>query len=385
MFRNLFNFLVCIGLGVLLCVYVSGLGGLFIIILLSLSFLFSVVLVAVARKTVTASVELSADISAKGEQLEMEIHISKRTILPTSFIEITLEMTPNVTTQHLKKFKLVAARRYGDTVTVPIKTELCGAATVGIGEIKLVDYMGIVSYKVTGLDPDELSKTLRIMPEIRDAGVQAEIIKSTSESAAANEEEDEESDEAAIGLTGIAGYEHRRYEVGDPLKRINWKLSSKKDELMVRLDDKVLTATQDLIFDYPVNQYADRAYYENADRMIEAGLSMLSMLLRQGYETTYTYYLDGWNTLEIGDENGLMSLQEILASIRPMPLAARYEKLQGADSTSICFTVCMGYMTGELSIFSSSGCSLVVSDTSCIGKILPNVWRVNHDFEFTRL
>ena len=240
--------------------------------------------------------------------------------------------------------------------------------------------------KLPKLDASLTRDSFKIMPEIRDAGVQAEVLKSTSENAAANEEEDEESNEAAIGLTGLAGYEHRKYEVGDPLKRVNWKLSSKKDELMVRLDDKVLTATQDFILDYPIFAASDRTYYENADKIIEASLSMMSMLLMQGYQSSYTYYLDGWKTVEVGDEKSLLFLQEELAGIRPMPAQSRYEKISQADSSVICFSSCLGIMTQELSVFSQSkGCSLVVTEQSGIGKICTNVWRVSDDFEFISL
>lgn len=376
----------CIALAVLLCIYISGLGGLFIVILLCLAFICSAVLLIVTRKTVSVEAKLSSAIAGKGENVELEITVSKRTILPTSFVEITLDMTPNISTEHMRTFKLISARRTGDIVTVPLKTELCGEATVSLSSVRLLDYMGILSCKLKVADQSDLNVTLKIMPEIRDAGVQAEVLKSTSENAAANEDEEDESGEAAMGLTGVAGYEHRKYEIGDPLKRVNWKLSSKKDELMVRLDDKVLTATQDFILDYPIVQPVSKEYYINADKIIEASLSMMAMLLMQGYESSYTYYLDGWNTIEVGDEKSLLMLQEELAGMRPMPPEARFEKISQADSTVICFTVCMGTMTQELSIFSQSrGCSLVVTELSGVGKICGSMWKVNDDFEFVSM
>ena len=387
MFKNLLNFIVCLALAVLLSVYVSGIGGLFIIILLCLAFIFSVILMIVSKKTVNVEVALSTSISSKGEKMEMEIHISKTTILPTSFIQLSLVMTPNVSTQHMKQFKFISARRFGDVITIPLTTELCGAATVGIGEIKILDYMGIVSTELDVKDKEKLSEVVRIMPELRDTGMQAEIIKATSENFSYNDDEEEESNESAIGLTGVAGYEHRKYEVGDPLKRVNWKLSSKKDELMVRLDDKVVTATQDIVLDYPVNPTADRAYYENVDKIIEASLAMLSMLLRMGYESNYTYFENGtWQTVEVTDEGGLISLQEALAGIRPAPLASRNEIIENSDDHVICFCTCLLNMHGELSTYSlSKGCSLAVPEKSGIGKICPNVWKINDEFEFIRM
>lgn len=84
---------------------------------------------------------------------------------------------------------------------------------------------------------------IKIMPNIPDTGSQTELLKATSENASFDDNESE-SDENALGLTGVPGYDHRQYEIGDPLKRINWKLSSKRDELMVRLDEKVTASSQ---------------------------------------------------------------------------------------------------------------------------------------------
>lgn len=383
MLRNIANFALCIVLGVLLCVFVSGLGGLFILILLSLALLFSLVLLAVTRKTVNVSMQLSTRISNKDEDVELEITIAKSTFLPTCYLQFQLDLTANMSTEHMMNFKVISARRTGDIITIPLKAELCGEGTVMISEVKLVDYLGLTSVNIPGLDANTLRASVRIMPEIRDVGMQSEVLKSASENAASYEDDEEESNESAIGLTGVAGYEHRKYEIGDPLKRVNWKLSSKKDELMVRLDDKVLSTSQDIILDYPIMAYADREYFANADKMIEASLSLLSMLIMQGYQCNYTFYLDGWQTVEISDEKGLLYLQEELAGLRPTPTEARTESVTEADSTVICFTCCTTNMPQEISLFyRSKGCALVVTERSNIGKLCPNMWKVTDDFEF---
>lgn len=386
MFRNLANYALCIALAVLLCVFVSGLGGLFILILLVLTLIFSLVIIFVSKKTVSVSTKLSTEIANKGEDVELEITIAKSTFLPTSYIEITLDMTPNITTGHLKTFKVISARRTGDIITVPLKTEFCGEATVLLADVRLIDYLGIVNMKLAGADDVSMRAAVRIMPQIRDAGVQADVLKATSENAAAYEEDEEESNESAIGLTGVAGYEHRKYEIGDPLKRVNWKLSSKRDELMVRLDDKVLSSSQSFILDYPLVTVPDRAYYQNVDMIIEASLSLLSMLLMQGYESSYTYYLGGWQTVDINDEKGLLYLQEELAGIRPTPERERNEAVLEADSSVICFTCCTANMSQEIAAFyKSKGCSLVVTEQSGISKICTNMWKITEDLEFVAM
>ena len=162
MLRNLFNFVVCAALAVLLCIYVSGLGGLFIAILLLLAFGFSAMLLVVTRKTVSVGIQLSAAVSGKGENVDLDISVSKSTILPTSFVELTIEMTPNITTEHIRKFKVISARRGGDLITVPLKAELCGEATVRLCEVREFAVCPVEASAVNDNAPQRYSMTVHI-------------------------------------------------------------------------------------------------------------------------------------------------------------------------------------------------------------------------------
>ena len=147
-----------------------------------------------------------------------------------------------------------------------------------------------------------------------------------------------------------------------------------------------MSSSQSFILDYPLVNFADRAYYKNVDMVIEASLSLMSMLLMQGYESSYTYYLGGWQTVDVSDEKGLLYLQEELAGIRPTPQMQRNNVVLEADSSTICFTCCISNMPQEISAFyKSKGCSLVVTEQSGIGKIISNMWKITEDFEFVAM
>ena len=57
---------------------------------------------------------------------------------------------------------------------------------------------------------------------------------------------DEEAEEGSVS-GGFPGYEHRGYEPGDPLNRINYKLSAKKRTLMVRRDENTSAQSTDIV------------------------------------------------------------------------------------------------------------------------------------------
>ena len=382
--RNIFNFIVCLAIAVLLTIEISGTGGVFIIVLLLCSFFISAALLAVTYKTLQISVELSTRIVNKGESFDAQININKKTFLPTSFIEIEIGSTPNVSCEKTSKFKIISSKKDGDVFTLSMLAELCGNAEVFVKSVTLVDYLGIIRKKITF---DESVKNISIIPHIPQTGSQAEVLKSTSENMSFDDS-DEESDETALNSTGVPGFEHREYVTGDPLKRINWKLSSKKNVFMVRLDEKVTSSSQIFQLDYPECETPDRLYYENTDKIIESSLAMLAMLLNEGFESEFNFYLGSWQMVKVRDYKDIQYLQEQLAGIKPYPIDKRLPdvNINKKGKAQICFTTCMVNMKKELSVLlDGMNGSLVVSKMSGVGKVTGNIWSVTDDFEFEKM
>ncbi|MDO4945389.1 MAG: DUF58 domain-containing protein [Ruminococcus sp.] len=383
--KNLISFLFCFLVAAILTYEISGTGGIFIMTLLMTALILSGCIMLVSVKTVRVTLELSTDIVSKGESFEAEIVIDKKTFLPTSFVEVEMGCSPNIgLSEDSVRFKLISAKRGGERFKVSLNADLCGLGEVYVKSLGLSDYLGIFGKKIRS---EAESREVKIIPRIPDTGSQAEVIKSTSENMSFDDS-DEESDETAVGLTGVPGYEHRNYVQGDPLKRVNWKLSSKRDQLMVRLDEKVTSSSQIFLLDYPERESPDRAYYENADMIIEASLAMLSILLRAGFESEFNYYLDGWEMVDVKDEKSLQYLQERLAGIKPYPFENRIpdKNINAKGKAQLCFTACMSDMRKELEILLDgfSG-SLVVTKNSGIGKVKADMWTVDGDFEFMKM
>ncbi|MBO5449460.1 MAG: DUF58 domain-containing protein [Ruminococcus sp.] len=383
--KSFLSYLLCILTAALLTYEISGTGGIFIIILLSSALAVSAAVLIVSARSVKVDIKLSTSIVGKGDGFDAEICVRKGTLLPTCFVELDLGFTPNVEPQADKvKLRIISASRDGDVIRVPFKAALSGCGRVWAESVTLMDYLGIFRKK---FHAENGGCEIRIIPSIPDTGSQTQVLRSTSENASFDDS-DEESDETAVGLTGIPGYEHRQYVSGDPLKRINWKLSSKRDVLMVRLDEKVSASSQVFRLDYPEREQADRAYYENADLITEASLGMMAMLLRSGFESEYNFYLDGWECVKIRDEKDLVYLQERLAGIRPYPPEHRLpdHDINKKGKAQLCFTVCMGDMNRELAVLLGDFTgSLAVSEASGVGKVRNDTWSINKDFEFTKM
>jgi hypothetical protein len=329
-------------------------------------------------------IRLSTDIVNKGDSFDVCIEVENRCILPSCFVEVELGFTPNIQAENEAKIKFICAKRYGEHFEIPLKAELSGFGEVYVESVRFYDYMGIFK-KTVYIENTHCG--IKVLPNIPDTGTQSEVLKSTSEKMSFDDS-DEESDETAVGLTGVPGYEHRKYVSGDPLKRVNWKLSSKKDELMVRLDEKVSSSSQVFILDYPEVENPTEINYINADKIIEASLSMMSMLLRAGFESEYSFFVDDWETVEIKDEASLLYVQERLGGVKPYPAEHRFPEgnFNSKGKAQTCFTACTADMSGQLETLAEEfNGSLVVTEMSGISKIQDDMWAVTDDFEFKKM
>lgn len=384
--KNLLGYLTCVAVALMLKIYINGSGGTLVLYLLAIAFVISLASLLVTKIKLVAAIKLSSEISAKDEELEAEVILLNAVrFIPSCVVEVVTECSDNVAAVSPLDFKTVVAGGRQHGVRVKLKTRFAGLGTVRIKNILLHDYLGIITLRLDSSRFEKAVGKIKIMPNIPDTGTQTELLKATSENAAFDDNESE-SDENALGLTGVPGYDHRQYEIGDPLKRINWKLSSKRDELMVRLDEKVTASSQAFFLDIPADN-GDPMFAMNVDNMIEASLAMLSMLIMEGYESEYNYYLDGWKSMKIKQAGDLIELQNELAAVSPYPQEKRFAFSHEIGKTApICFTACMATSLGDFSsLLEEFNGSFVVTRLSGIDKQTENMWLVDESFEFRKM
>ena len=384
--KNILSFLLCLFVAAVLTYEVSGRGGIFVLFLLGTAVLFSLAMLIVSALGIRTELSLSTGIVNKGDNFTAHLDVNKKSFLPSSFIEVTFGSTPNIGAhEEGMTYKFICSKLYGETVDIDLDALLCGRGEVYVKKIVLSDYLGLFSKKLNVL-PERCS--IKILPGIPDTGSQTEVIKSASENISFDDS-DEESDEISLALTGVPGYEHRDYVPGDPLKRINWKLSSKKDQLMVRLDEKVTSSSQVMRLDLVMPAEPDKIHYTIADTIIESALALLSMLVMSGYESEFNFCLDGeWVMVEVNDEKSLTLLQDMLGGAAPYTAAQRIpdHDINIKGKAMMCFTTCTADMAGELAALTDGlNGSLVIARDSGIGAVRQDMWTVSKEFEFTKL
>ncbi len=383
--KSLLAYIGCIAIAVYVALYIDGTVGIILTIALSLALVISLALTLIVLPFIKVEITSDKSLLTKGERLELSVKLSKSIIIPVPVIEISADCSPQLEMPDGKLFLGSVAGTETTVVKIPYNAKFSGASEIKLLKIMLTDYLGIFRFKIK-TDEKELTISTSIYPDIPDAAVQTDFLKTTSMFSDSDDDE-EETDETAIGSTGMPGYDHRQYSPGDPIKRINWKLSSKRDIYMVRLDEKVCGSGQMFFLDCPKLDETERAL-EARDNVIESALAMFTMLVREGREASFFFYSGGlWLRTDIHSIGEVYALQEQLSSLAPSnPSKLIPDEIMNAGKTPICFTTAINdCMHSVTEIVAACPDALIISSmTAQLPHISTNLWTVSNDYEFRK-
>ncbi len=384
--KNIAGYVFCIGVACLMAVMIDGRGGVMIAAILILAYVFSQLIMLFERRKISAQVICSHKMIAKGDTLTVQIRLKKSTILPTPFIEVELGSSPQLHADEklIYKLALTSLRNY-EEIKISFTAVYSGLSSVCIKDMRLVDFLGITSYKILDQSQEEKIYKVKILPNIPDTGAQPEILKTTSENSGFDDSE-EETSESAVGATGTPGYEHRAYSPGDPLKKINWKLSSKRNIFMVRMDEKLSVSSQVFVLDCPEFPVMSDLDHKNLDIVIEGCLAMLAMLVRQGLESEIYYYIGEWRHICVRSMKDVIELQEELSGFSPVTPQSRLPEEAQSKGGIVCFScVDMAHLSMAQDIFETGAMVIVSENSGFLPGSHQNMWICTSEFEFKKL
>ncbi|MBR4622041.1 MAG: DUF58 domain-containing protein [Ruminococcus sp.] len=383
--KDIIGYVLCIGIAVVMAVMINGSAGILIALILVLALVLSAFLRLYLRNKFTLTVSCDGTFLSKGDIVDVKVRVEKHTRFPAPLLEIELAPSPQFEAVDNSGLRFAfAPNKQAETVSVAFRAKYSGLSHISVKRFEIADLLGLShrsKVDVSSVAPLEF----KIMPDVHDTGTQLEVIKTAADSVGLDDSEDETS-ETAMGQTGTPGYDHRVYNPGDPLKKINWKLSSKRDIYMVRLDEKLSVTSQVFVLDCPA--YPDMSYYsyKAADIIIEGCLAMLFMLATQGLETEFYYYSEGkWNSVPLKTGADITGLAEKLASFKPVLPPERLPK-EAHKGASICFTtVDASHMALAADLFADPSLTFVVGETSGFNASSGNLWSCSETFEFKRM
>ncbi|MBP3243450.1 MAG: DUF58 domain-containing protein [Ruminococcus sp.] len=266
--------------------YVDGEMGVILCSFIFFAPLISMIFAVYARKRI--SVSLSCDGYVKKDStVNVQVKIAKTGVFPLAVVEI-MPGVSEVFEPVNKTYRITLIGEDEKEFTIPVKAKTGGNGEIRIESVCSCGFLGFMKLKANDIIPPPQS--VGVIPEIPQASSSSQLFRAIA-NIVMTSDNDEENDTAMLYSANTSpGYEHREYILGDPMKRVNWKLSTKKNKLMIRLDEAVASVQPVIVLDLFRRSGQDiSAAVVNEEALLKAVFGLLTGLVRQGISCTFLY------------------------------------------------------------------------------------------------
>lgn len=276
--------------------------------------LISLILTLIARRNISAQLLCKETMTEKNSELSYRIILKKRTLFPVPFIIAVTEVSPHFYDKGEDTVKVSMSVKKGVSFEKSVSSVFCGNGKIILKAVYISDYLNLFTFRVRNVS-DICS--VNILPEIHEINSAGTVFRAVSDVMRNDENDDESENSSMFGMAAFPGYEHREYIPGDPLKRINWKLSSKKNKYMVRLDEKISSVRPSIVLDLSQCRENNSENTAAREHLIEGCLSFMNFCIEQGLECSFSYYENSqWYTEMISSQS---DIEDIAVKVSVLP------------------------------------------------------------------
>lgn len=310
------SYLFIIGVAVLFMLFLDGPGGSYLLTALIMALLISFGIFLWTRKTLTVEIKVSEDILNKNDTLKSVIVIKKRGFLPTAFIGFSFAVSVHFENNEKVNYSIIIFGQESYSIEKGFRAVFFGDGSIGAGDIVITDYLGLFSCTV--LKSEGLTKNVKVYPDIPEINGRDDFARSLTD--AVSFDDSEETSQSMVSINGVPGYDHRKYVPGDNLKLINWKLSAKRGELLVRQLEGTGGAEQLFVL------IRDDLYFEESQLAAEAMLGMAMVFAKAELPVKVMVYIEKngsdnpWQVFSVGNVSELFELRYKMTDYRIFPL-----------------------------------------------------------------
>lgn len=381
MISKILLYFIAISFGLVFALYMSAsVGWTFVYVLVCAPIFSFIVTFAIHKlKCVTIRADVSRSMLYKREKAVLRIYLKNKSLLPVPSVKITLSGVKNLLTEDSLNYIVSIPPRMERVIEVNYTAKVWGVCSIGAEKAVLNDFMGFFHFAMPCMGA---SCEIKIFPDVPEIPGDAPLLRSAAEAAkfADDNEETKESD-GIVKFGGMPGYTHKEYEDGDPVRRINWKLSSKRDKYMVRLDDEVESIQQTIVLDACGG--SDVLLNERA---VEGMLAAALGLIKCGFDTTVCCRFNGiFTQFEIGDPADISELQTRMADYRFEGQTYKGERIPTdliAGKGILLYTSFLdSKLSAEISSAEGQGiAAVVIAADNSFSESTRQVWRLNEDY-----
>lgn len=305
-FKNIFGICFVWFLIFIFTFYIDGETGMILAYFALFSSVISYLTAYLARKRINISFSCDEYVH-KGDKLKVKVNAEKSGKLPLAFVDIFIA-TGEALGDKEKHFRFSLALKESESFEFELDALTGGNSKIYISDIFSSGFFGIVSYRAE--IPMQL-KNIGIIPDIPEINSSSSLFRTINDTIITSDDEEQDSP-LSFSANSVAGYEHREYIQGDSLKRINWKLSSKRNKLMVRLDEASASVQPTVIIDLCHKNIISQ------EKNIQGAFALLSLFIKQGIACKVCFKTES-NSLQYFTAESEESLNNILMTVLITP------------------------------------------------------------------
>ena len=301
-------------------------------VLIVLVFLFALLGVLWASATLKTDSDLGENTVRRGENLMLSLRMRHRGLLPVA--PLLLELSdPSGKTDREIRLKNLPHRT--QSLRLPVRASHVGVFSVGLRSVTVEDLLGLVQRRV---EPENTVFRLTVLPQTFsvDPLVLAPGDPGSEMMARATEDLSAPSDT-------------RSYQPGDAMKKIHWKLSLRKGELMVRKFDEPILQDVLILMDCsrPPSWGHPQAEMDLRDALLETSASVLAAQAATDHQVRLP--LPGKNPVDVDKRMGLPMALDYLARV-DFSGADRFERVLTLESRRLRKVGCVVVVSARLNI-----------------------------------
>lgn len=223
--------------------------------------------------------QIDAMAAAKGDTVTYRITAGNRSLMMLPYVELFFYSADSALGRDFTSRKMAVLPHGKSNVTIQVACKYKGLYEVGIKQIKFKDYLGLFTFHQSMGKLGDLVVYPRIVP------VEAFPVMAgyTGESHASAGNSQERTDTVS---------DIRKYVNGDRLRSIHWKLSAKKDELMVKNFEQASGSCAELIIDASAIGSGMRGI-EQEERLVECAVALSYYFARNSVSASLHFYCGG--------------------------------------------------------------------------------------------
>lgn len=239
----------------------------------------------------------------KGETVYFNIDIVNETKFLYPYVEIIFYGVDTIFTKHFKAKRIAVLPDATGRYSFELECQYRGYYEVGLKEIKIKDFLGIFSFKYQVLQP----RYITVYPRI----VVLDTFPIRTNKLSYVEGELNAKEEDQMTLSNI-----RQYVYGDSIKKIHWKLSAKKDEIMVKNFDSTVNKGITILLDLTKNPYTVVQNTILEDKVVEVTVAIVHYALTHDIEVEFIYHDDSMKKEKAEDYSYFESIYKTLFKIK---------------------------------------------------------------------